>query len=251
MKNLIYTDYSEKCVEDLKALQEELKKKYDLDKYENWFYDQATGLLTFSTVEKELNFKYLEVGSYSKNTNTWKWSWDNSNTLQKVKEKASVIKDFGQKCGYKKLTDGYFESTEEEAWEFAAITAKLVNGIGVYRPVSDHLLIFMVLLEFIENQAAQDIKDKYVFCSAHESGRRAFVCRHINKTTKVGFEESFETHEEMELLDDDDFQAWCDKCESVRQQEGEWNDTSMNFADIKIVCEQCYFEMKELNLGHK
>ena len=251
MKNLTYTDYSEKCVEDLKSLQENFNKKYNLDWYENWFYDQATGLLTFSTGEKELNFKYLEVGTYSKNTNTWKWSWDNTNTLPKVKEKVSLIKDFGQKFNHQKLTSGYFESTEEEAWEFTAIATKIVNGISSYRPVSDHLLIFMVILEFVDNETAQDIKDKYVSCNAHESGRRAFVCKHLNKTAKVGFEESFETYEDMELLDDDDFQAWCDKCESVRQQEGEWNDTSMKFADIKIVCEQCYFEMKELNLGHK
>jgi hypothetical protein len=65
----------------------------------------------------------------------------------------------------------------------------------------------------------------------------------------VGFEESFETFEGMELLEDDDLQAWCDECESVRQNEGEWNEKSMAFAEIKLVCEKCYFEMKELNLG--
>jgi hypothetical protein len=66
---------------------------------------------------------------------------------------------------------------------------------------------------------------------------------------KVGFEESFETIENMELGEDDDFQAWCDECEIVRQQEDGWNETSMKFADIRIVCEKCYFEMKEVNLG--
>jgi hypothetical protein len=55
----------------------------------------------------------------------------------------------------------------------------------------------------------------------------------------------------MELSDEDDFQAWCDECEGVRKSEGEWNDQSMKFADIKVVCEKCYFEMKELNLGHR
>ena len=54
----------------------------------------------------------------------------------------------------------------------------------------------------------------------------------------------------MELSEDDDFQAWCDECEAVRQDEGEWNDKSMAFAGI-CICEMCYFEMKELNLGHR
>jgi hypothetical protein len=52
-------------------------------------------------------------------------------------------------------------------------------------------------------------------------------------------------------LDDDDFQAWCDECEAVSQNEGGWNDKSMEFTNIKVVCEKCYFEMKELNLGHR
>ena len=55
----------------------------------------------------------------------------------------------------------------------------------------------------------------------------------------------------MQLRDDDDFQAWCGECENVRQKEGEWNDRSMAFAQIKVVCEKCYFEMKELNIGNR
>lgn len=251
MENLTYTDFSEKCINDLQSLQDKFQSKYDLNWYQKWFYDQATGLLTFSTGEKELNFKYLEVGTYSTKTNTWKWSWDNDHTLKKVKEQTNLVREYGQKFGYQRLTEGYVESSEEEAWEFTAVTAKIINGIGAYRPVSEHILIFMVLLEVVDNETAKNIKDKYVSCGAHESGRRAFVCRHLNKKTKVGFEEAFETHEDMELLDDDDFQAWCVECENVRQQEGEWNDTSMKFANIKIVCEVCYFEMKELNLGHR
>jgi hypothetical protein len=49
----------------------------------------------------------------------------------------------------------------------------------------------------------------------------------------------------------DDFGAWCSQCEIERQKEDGWNDTSEAFANIKVVCEDCYFEMKELNLGHK
>jgi hypothetical protein len=55
----------------------------------------------------------------------------------------------------------------------------------------------------------------------------------------------------MALANDNDFQAWRDECEVVRQKEGEWNEASMAFAEIKLVCERCYFEMKELNLGHR
>jgi hypothetical protein len=246
-----YDSFAEKCVDELKILQDKFQEKYDLDWYENWFYNQATGLLTFSSSDVELNFKYFQVGSFSKNSNTWKWSWDNEHTLENVKEPTQVIKEFGQISNFTKLTNGYFKSDEFEAWEFTSIAAKLTNGIGVYRPVDEHLQIFLVITEFVDNETARSIKDRYVECEDHEYRRRAFVCRHLNHTIKVGFEESFETYEDMDLLEDDDFQAWCDECEVVRQAEGEWNDKSMAFSQIKLVCEKCYFEMKELNLGHR
>ena len=252
METLDYNSFTENCVEELKILQDQFQKDYNISWYENWFYNQTTGLLTFSTGDSKLHFKYFEVGSFSGKSQTWKWSWDNESTLDNVKEKANLIKDFGQKSNFPKLINGYFKSDEIEAWEFAAIAAKLANGIGVYRPVNDRQLqIFLVLTEFVDNETAQNIKDRYVECSDHEYRRRAFVCKHLNHTTKVGFEESFETFEDMELLEDDDFQAWCDECEIVRQEEGEWTDKAMAFAEIKVVCEKCYFEMKELNLGHR
>jgi hypothetical protein len=126
-----------------------------------------------------------------------------------------------------------------------------VGGLGIYRPVSEHLLIFMVMMEVVDNETAQNIKEKYVECDAHDYQRRAFVCQHLNRHTKVGFVEAFETFEGMELGDDDDFQAWCDTCEKVRQQADGWNDESMEVADIKLLCEQCYFDIKELNTGNR
>ncbi len=105
-----------------------------------------------------------------------------------------------------------------------------------------------MVTEFVYNNTATGIKDRYIQCGLHEYRRRAFVCKHLNLETKVGFQEAFETFEDMKLSEDDDFQAWCTECEAVRQQEGEWNERSEAFAEIKLVCEKCYFAMKELNL---
>lgn len=249
---LDYNSFAEKCVEELKVLQAKLHEQYNLNGYENWFYDQATGLLTFLSENRELNFKYFQAGSFSLNSNTWKWSWDNENTLYNVKDKIEFVRDFGKQSNFGKLTTGIFESDEIEAWEFSAIAAKLGDGIGVYRPVVDNQLqLFLVLTEFVNTETAQEIKDKYVSCDVHGSERIAFVCKHLNKENKVGFEEAFDTHENMGLEEDDDFQAWCDECETVRLEEDGWNDASMASAQIKLVCEKCYFDIKEVNLGYR
>ncbi len=170
----------------------------------------------------------------------------------KVKEKTNLVKVFGQRYGFIKLTDGYFPGNEIESLELAAIAVKLIKGMGVYRPVSDgYLKLFLVLTEFIDTETAKDIKDKYVECSKHKFRRRAYVCQHLTTKSTIGFEEASETLEDMELGDEDDFQAWCTVCEMERQKEDGWNDKSEAFAKIKLVCEKCYFEMKESNLGHK
>jgi hypothetical protein len=154
-----YKSFAEACVEELKILQDKFQNDYDVDWYDNWFYNQSTGLLTFSTDDQELNFKYFAVGSFSEKSNTWKWSWDNDSTLDIVKEKANIVKKFGQRFNFSKLTTGYFDSDEFEAWEFVAIASKLANGIGVYRPVNDRQLkMFFVVTEFIDNASAKESK---------------------------------------------------------------------------------------------
>lgn len=250
-KSLDYDTFAPKCVEQLKAIQDKFYKEYSINDYTKWFYNQSTGLMTFSSEEREVNFRYFSVGSFSTKTNTWKWSWDNSSTMDNVKEQIESVKEFGIKYNYPKLAGGYFESNEVEAWEFAAIALKVAGGIGVYRPVDENLQLYFVVTEFIDNETAQVIKDKYIDCAKHDFNRIAFVCQHIIGKEKVGFEEAFETHEGMELGEDDDFQAWCNECETIRQQQDGWTDDAMAFADIKVVCEECYFEKKELNLGYR
>lgn len=246
-----YRTFAEECMEALKPRQDKFLNEYDIGRYERWFYNDATGLLTFSTGNEEINFRYFDLGSFSEKSKTWKWSWDNAHTPDSIKYQAAFIRDFGREMNYPKLVEGCFETDEYDAWEFATIALHLTGGIGIYRPVNDNQLkIFLVVTEFIDNETARKIKDKYVNCAAHKSQRVAFVCKHLIGGAIVGFHEAFDTYEGMELGEDDDFQAWCDDCEATRAAEGEWNDKSMIFADIKLVCEKCYFEIKERNLGH-
>jgi hypothetical protein len=180
---------------------------------------------------------------------------DNETTLDSVKQQTLLIKEFGQKSNFEKLTTGYFLSSEVEAWEFTAIAMHLTNAIGAYRPVNDQQLkIFLLVTGLVDNTTASEMKNRknrYIECADHKYRRVAFVCGHLNDTTPVGFEEAFETWEDMPLDKDDDFQAWCNECEAMRQKTDGWNEESEAFAQIKAVCEKCYFAMKELNLGHR
>ena len=76
-----------------------------------------------------------------------------------------------------------------------------------------------------------------------------FVCQHLNKDTYTGFHEAFESNPLIEP--DDDYQAWCDECEKIILQEGEGNDVSEGFAKIRLICDQCFFEIKRRNVSSK
>ena len=82
-----------------------------------------------------------------------------------------------------------------------------------------------------------------VECSEHGDQEPAFVCRHLNLREPVGFVEGYAPEDPAEDL----FQAWCSACDEILTQEGEWNDRSEAFAAIRLVCRDCYREMKALN----
>ncbi|GAA0193903.1 hypothetical protein GCM10009122_56990 [Fulvivirga kasyanovii] len=247
-----YLLFKERCVDELHNLQEEFKKVYDIDSHTNWEYDHGLGIFTIKYPDREYYFEYVGVGSYSNKTRTWKWSWDNEYTPDDVKKGMLKIPEFGKVRGYDELTTGLFDGDGETGWQMTAIANNLLKGFGAYKATSGHLDIYFLFINEVEKESYDKLRKRYVKCGEHGSRRRAFVCQHLNSNTKTGFEEAFPTYPDMEFeYEDDDFQAWCDECESVRVKYDGWNEESEKFAKIKLICEKCYFDIKEFNLGYK
>jgi hypothetical protein len=244
-----YSDYITKIFAEFEKTQQHFLAHYKINDYEKWFYNHETGLLTLSKGNEAINFKYIVIGTYSLNTKTWKWSWDNEKSDEESKSETLKIKEIGIKENFKKLKNGHFDSDEYDGWEFVAIAHQSVKSIGGYRVQSDHLYIYFLIQELVNNDTAYKFKKNTVTCDKHSTSRAAFICQHLNTKTKTGFEEAFSSYKGMELEEDDDFQAWCSECEKVRQNTKGWTEASMEFANIKLVCEGCYFEIKEFNLG--
>lgn len=244
---MAFEDFKNECQSDLSSLQEEFMKLYDINNYENWFYDHGIGAFHFSSEDgRNLYFEYVDVGSYSTATNTWMWSWNNPSTPKYLARRLDKVRQFGEKNNFSNLTQGLVENGDDyTGWEFTAVTAKLVNAIGVYRIPHEHLFIYFVFTNELTQEEYDKLKDKYIECDTHGTNRASFVCQHLFKGTKLGFHEAFESDESTEP--DDDYQAWCNDCEKAWQKEGEWNETSMAFANIQLVCDECYFKIKRNN----
>ena len=82
-----------------------------------------------------------------------------------------------------------------------------------------------------------------VSCGTHGARPAAFVCRHVLDSLRTGARVGFHTPDDAA----DDDQGWCDACERVRAREGEWNDRSEAYADIRLICLDCFQQARALN----
>jgi hypothetical protein len=87
-----------------------------------------------------------------------------------------------------------------------------------------------------------------VECCTHGERYPAYVCQHLSLHTPVGFYEPFDS-DPTKAYKNDELNAWCDACDKVLTEVGEWNDESEAFAGITMVCDRCFFNMKKLNQG--
>ncbi len=246
---LKYEKYADKNCQKLTEFQNEFRAEYNLDNYANWFYNQSSETLRLYSDDKEIYFKYIPVGTFSQKTNTWMWAWANEDSVEPRKFNTLKVKEFGEKKKYGNLTKAHFDGDKFTGWKLTSIAFDIIGGIGTYRVISDHLEKYFLLTDQISKEEVEKIESELIDCGIHGKLRKAFICQHLNTKTKTGFEEAFETYSGMELDKEDDFQAWCSECEKERLKTNGWNDESMEFAKIKLVCEKCYFEIKEFNLN--
>lgn len=85
--------------------------------------------------------------------------------------------------------------------------------------------------------------DNRVSCDTHGKANGTFLCKHLLGSENLGFNLGYDPDYPDELCPD----AWCDKCEEILDAEGEWNEKSEAFADIKLLCEYCYEDIRDRN----
>jgi hypothetical protein len=132
--SLSFENLSKKGYEYLNEQQAICEKKYGIGAYENWFYDQLTGELTFSDQGvKKLIIDYEEVGSVSEVTNTFLWAWANPHLEEGIKSEIIRVKEYGQKRNFEKLTNPKWTADQYDGWEMTAIASYLLQTKGAYR----------------------------------------------------------------------------------------------------------------------
>lgn len=146
---LSYDSLACKACAYLQVQQARCDSAYHFSEYDHWYYDQATGLLTFTDAKlPKLVIEYEEVGSVSEKSDTWLWAWDNDDTEPKVRSEIGRVRRFGQQHGkgFERLTEPLWPAKQQDGWNMTAIAAYLLRAKGAYRVPSpeDSLYSFMI-----------------------------------------------------------------------------------------------------------
>lgn len=147
LDTISFENLSKKAYEYLNKQQDICNSVYKIGTYQNWYYDQLTGELTFSdNGVKKLIIEYEEVGSVSEVTNTFLWAWANPHLEEKIKTEILKVKEYGQKRNFEKLVNSKWTADQYDGWEMTAIASYLLKTKGAYRvPTSnDKLFSFMI-----------------------------------------------------------------------------------------------------------
>ena len=83
-------------------------------------------------------------------------------------------------------------------------------------------------------------------CERHGQRATAYVCQHLVAGENQGFHWGEDPDNPFSPVPD----AWCHACEEELLREGEWNDRNEAFADIKVICSECYVEVRSRNWPH-
>jgi hypothetical protein len=135
-----YPDWRHRAVHDLQEKNERLTSEFRLGTWPRYDYDLDAGILTFSDQGVSKVIAEIQVvGSTSQRAGDWLWAWANSHWPPEMVIDSRLARAFGQEHGVCELTH---ESLEEEdlnslGWSLTAVTARLANALGAYRPPRD------------------------------------------------------------------------------------------------------------------
>lgn len=132
-----YPEWRHEAVHQLQDKVADLRASFRLDAWPRFHYDLDAGLLTFSENGVVKVVAEIQIaGTTSLAGGDWLWAWANSHWPAERVVDAELARAFGEEHGICELSH---ESVRDEnlnalGWELTAVTARLVDALGAYRP---------------------------------------------------------------------------------------------------------------------
>jgi hypothetical protein len=142
-----YAKWRHDAVHELVEKNESLKQRYGLSGHERYDYDVDAGTIIFSDKGTTIVTAEIQiVGTTSEKNGNWLWAWANDWWPKSAVSFAEAARQFGIENGIEELSTEYLydDSIMNLGWEMTAVTARVVDAIGAYRPPTDNGHIFFV-----------------------------------------------------------------------------------------------------------
>ena len=135
------------CIREVTEKNAVLVDRYGIG-HVRWDLDQEIGDLVFSDNGiPKVKAKVVVAGTYSLEFGTWLWGWANTSILKHLTNDALRVKTYGELHGIPDLVERKTEATEGEAWGFAALSCRILDGKGVYMGPAGNTYVFMVMTQ--------------------------------------------------------------------------------------------------------
>jgi len=140
--------FIKQSVEGLRTQTSTHAATWHLGEEANWAADQDTGQIRFTFKDGTVAVADLQIiGTYNTLDGTFLWGWDHPSVAEPLRKHAILAKEFGEKHGLPKFTERKIECSEDDAWEFTAVAARLGKANGAYRGPAGTALVYMTFDE--------------------------------------------------------------------------------------------------------
>jgi len=114
----------------------------------NWAADQDAGRIRFTFNDGTIAEADMQiVGTYNTLDGTFLWGWDHPSVAEPLRRHAILAREFGEQHRLPKFTERKVKCSEDEAWEFTAVAARLGKANGAYRGPAGTALVYMTFGE--------------------------------------------------------------------------------------------------------
>ncbi len=138
------TLFIEQSLEGLRAKASAHSATWHLGEEEHWSVDQNTGQITFTFSDGTTATAEMQiVGTYSTEDGTFLWGWDHPSVYEPLREHAKLAKRFCEEHNLPDYTNRMVECSEDDAWKFTAVAARLKKANGAYRGPAGNALVYM------------------------------------------------------------------------------------------------------------
>ncbi len=235
-----FSKFRHEAVHALIRLNESCDRDFQLSSWPRWDYDFEHGTLTFSKDDIPRVVAHIRVvGTTSQSSGTWLWSWANSSLPAEVTDEMLRVRAFGEKENLPELVEPSATDDEYLGWAMTAITARVLDSKGAYRCPGKDGFIYLVYTDLsLAERSTSRPHANQIKCSTHGSGHGTYVCEHLISNP----EQQWLSDNASELKRWPD--AWCEACDGVFHEQGEWNDQNESKINIQLLCHHCYESLR-------